>query len=224
MKQFNQIILGQLLGDAHLEKVRVNARLTFSFGQSSLDYANWIHDLFKDYCNQPVYSVKVTTKGKVYTNYRLKTRTNQIFTEYHDLFYKIEQSTKRYRKTVPESIVIDPIVLAHFIIGDGNAHKDGRIRIYTNQYTYSECHYLRNSILKHCGIPCEVILDRISLHSGSQYILTFPREERSNLQKLLAVYMHSSMRYRIGLLFSNNVKVLSPNKTGWIAGISLCLI
>ena len=46
MKQLNKILLGQLLGVkrrsllTHLEKVRVNARLTFSFGQSSLTYAN----------------------------------------------------------------------------------------------------------------------------------------------------------------------------------------
>lgn len=79
----------------------------------------------------------------MYINYRLKTRTSKIFTEYHNILYKINENTKRYRKTVPENIVIDPIVLAHFIIGVkrpsllSNAHKDGRIRIYTNQYTYS---------------------------------------------------------------------------------------
>lgn len=73
-------------------------------------------------CNNSVYSVLVKAKEKSYTNYRLKTRTMEVFSEFHNLFYQYDPDKGKYRKVIPELISSDmcEIVLAHFIMGDGN--------------------------------------------------------------------------------------------------------
>ena len=91
------------------------------------------------------------------------------------------------------------IVLAHFIMGDGNYGKDGRVRIYTNNYTLEECILLRDSIQENCDVKCEVLFDRVGKDKKDQYILTIGKIELKKLQSLVKPYMHSSMLYRVGL-------------------------
>lgn len=197
----NKIIIGQILGDGHIEKVRKNCRISFSFGQHYLDYANWINSIFKDYCTNDVYSVQSTAKNKEYTNYRLKTRTTNEFTQFHEVFYKFNEKTNKYYKVVPKDIVVCEVVLSHFIIGDGNFSKDKRVRIFTNNYTFEECIILSESIKKHCDVKCEVIFDRISKTKGNpQYILTIGSTQLNKLQSKIIPYIHKSIYYRVGLV------------------------
>lgn len=199
--KLHNIIVGQILGDAHLEKVKVNSRMSFSFGSSYLHYGNWIHSLFSEYCSKGVYPVTVNRKEKVYTNYRLKTKTLSIFNEYHNEFYQFDSSLNKYTKIIPSNIIINPQILAHFIMGDGNYYKDGRIRIYTNYYTYDECVIIRDRIRRGCELQCEVLFDRIGKNSNKQYIITIGKSELRKVQTKLRIYMHNTMMYRIGLLY-----------------------
>ena len=84
-------------------------------------------------------------------------------------------------------------------MGDGNYYKDGRIRIYTNQYTFDECILLRNRIIEGCNIQCEVLFDRIGKDGQKQYILTIGKMELRKVQSMLVPYMHKTMLYRIGI-------------------------
>lgn len=195
-----KIIYGQILGDAHIEKIKTNCRISFSFGTQFHEYAIWIYILILPYCSNAVYSVIVKAKDKSYTNYRFKTKTLEIFTTIHDLFYKYEKG--KYHKVVPNIIryEICNIVLAHFIMGDGNYSPDGRVRIYTNNYTFEECILLKESIKINCNIECKVIFDRISSNNNKkQYILIFSKIEVSKLQFIVKPYIHKSILYRVGL-------------------------
>ena len=113
INQIHSIIIGQILGDAHLEKVYKNCRISFSFGNKYKDYAIWIQDLFQDYCNKGIYSVNIQNKEKKYLNYRLKTSTLEKFTIYHNQFYQFNPINNRYKKIIPNDIIINPISLSH---------------------------------------------------------------------------------------------------------------
>lgn len=198
MTKFQQkILIGQILGDAHIEIIKKNCRVSFSFGNNFEIYALWIHSLLSPFCSNTVYPVNVKISKKV--NYRLKTKTIEIFTEIHKIFYKYENG--KYHKIVPDIIrsEICDIVLAHFIIGDGNYYKDGRVRIYTNGYSFKECNLLRDSIKFNCNIQCEVLFDRIGKNNEKQYIITIGKKELFKLQSVVKPYMHSTMLYRVGL-------------------------
>lgn len=206
MKNYNQhiincIITGQILGDAFLEKVGTNARLTFSFGSKISNYANWILTIFQPFCsnNKGVYEVRTIYINKEYIQYRLKTRTNTLFTNFHNKFYQIENG--RYRKIVPHDVKVCPVVLAHFIIGDGNYSKEGRIRIFTNNYTYDECVILSKSIYVYSGVKCTVVLDRVNKKGIKQYILNFNKTQVQVLQNKVKPYLCNTIYYRVGLYY-----------------------
>jgi len=198
---FNKIILGQILADGYVERTGKNCRLSFSFGTNSLDYANWISDIFSDYCSKGIYSVNSKTIDKLYINYRLKTKTLDIFNQYREMFYK--NIDGKSIKIVPTNIqeIMCPIVLAHLIMGDGTfSKKDKRIRISTYNFTFNECNMLADSITKNCNINCKVLFDRVNSKNQKQYILTIGKKELIKVQKNVSIHMHKSMLYRIGML------------------------
>ena len=54
------------------------------------------------------------------------------------MFYKLDNNSGKFKKIVPENIhdLMNPIVLAYLIMGDGNFDKGrNRVRIYTNSFT-----------------------------------------------------------------------------------------
>nr|YP_009710726.1 LAGLIDADG endonuclease type 2 [Amanita phalloides]QFZ98675.1 LAGLIDADG endonuclease type 2 [Amanita phalloides]WLF85180.1 hypothetical protein [Amanita phalloides] len=129
--------------------------------------------------SNPVKSLEVKGLNKVYINYILKTRSLNIFNSYHDMFYRLNPETNKYTKIVPENIIdlMDPIVLAYLIQGDGNLDKGrNRVRIYTNSYSKVEVEQLATSIKTKLNIYTAVLLDR-----KDQYNLTI----EANNSKLL---------------------------------------
>lgn len=200
----HKALLGDLLADASIERSGKNCRVTYSFGSGFLAYANWTYQLLSAYCSSSVYQAKsrATAGGKEHTNYRLKTRTMPVFNQYRELFYK-EGPDGKFTKVVPACIKeeMDPVVLAHMIMGDGShSPTEGRTRIYTNSFTRDECQLLADAITVNLGIKCSVTLDRVSKKGVSQYILSIPKSQLSQLQQVVGPHMCSSMLYRVGLL------------------------
>lgn len=87
--ELNSIIIGSVLGDAGLYKSSStsNTRLEMSFGQNSEKFAYYIGEIFESYMSNPVKSIRITGKDKVYNNYRLKTKTLPLFNYYFEMFY-----------------------------------------------------------------------------------------------------------------------------------------
>jgi len=198
-KELDSILIGLILSDAGLYRSSPtsNTRLEMSFGQAYKEFAYFIGELFSPYATNPVKSVDIKVKDKVYTNYRLKTKTLPLFNHYFDMFYKLDVNTGKYFKIVPENIkeLMDPIVLAYLIMGDGNFDKGrNRVRIYTNSFIKQEVEELALSINNNLGIYTGVLYDR-----KDQWILTIGAKNLELLRDTVSPYFHSTMLYRIGL-------------------------
>jgi LAGLIDADG DNA endonuclease family len=175
-KELDSILIGLILSDAGLYRssppaphpfgergAATNTSLEMSFGQAYKEFAYFIGELLSPYATNPVKSVDIKVKDKVYTNYRLKTKTLPLFNHYFDMFYKLDVNTGKYFKIVPENIkeLMDPIVLAYLIMGDGNFDKGrNRVRIYTNSFIKQEVEELALSIKNNLGIYTGVLYDR----------------------------------------------------------------
>ena len=83
-KELNSIIIGLILSDASLYRSSPtsNTRLELSFGQDYKEFAFFIGELFSPYMTNPVKPVDIKVKDKVYTNYRLKTKSMPLFNYY----------------------------------------------------------------------------------------------------------------------------------------------
>lgn len=161
----NSILIGIMLGDGGMYRssLTANTRLEMSFGEKYKSFAENLGVIFKDYISNPVKSIEIKGKNKVYTNYRLKTKSLSIFNQYYEMFYKFNSETQKYIKIVPKNIInlVDPIVLAYLIMTDGNFDKSRkRVRIYTNSFQKNEVQNLALAINKNLGIYTGVLHDR----------------------------------------------------------------
>ena len=115
----NEIIIGLLLGDGHLQCRNGNSR--FIYGQSSLrehhlNYFNHIFDLFKPFISKDFFPKSRTFIDKrtniTYKSISFATLTLPCFNYYRNLFYN-----KENKKIVPLNInqLLTPIRLAYWI-------------------------------------------------------------------------------------------------------------
>lgn len=108
----NEIIIGLLLGDGHIQCRHLNGNSRFMYGQSSLrenhlNYFNHIFDLFKPFISKD-YNIKSKSfkdkrSGNTYSSVLFATLTLPCFTIYRDLFYK-QLPNGKYKKIVPLNI------------------------------------------------------------------------------------------------------------------------
>ena len=198
-QELNSILIGIMLSDGGLYRSSptANVRFEMSFGEKYKSLAFHIGELFKDYMSNPVKPIEIKGKNKVYINYRLKTKTLPVFNSYYEMFYKFNHLTNKYVKIVPDNILdlMDPIVLAYLIQGDGNFDKSrNRVRIYTNSYQKLEVENLALAIKTKLNIYTAPLHDR-----KDQWILTIGANNLELLRKTVKPHFHSSMLYRIGI-------------------------
>jgi LAGLIDADG DNA endonuclease family len=163
--ELNSILIGIMLGDGGMYRSSLtsNARLEMSFDEKYKSFAESLGIIFKDYISNPVKTIEIKGKDKIYLNYRLKTVSSPIFNQYYEMFYKLNSESHKYVKIVPTNIIdlVNPIVLAYLIMTDGNFDKSrNRIRIYTNSFKKYEVQNLTLAINDKLGIYTGVLHDR----------------------------------------------------------------
>ena len=115
----NEIIIGLLLGDGHVQKRSKIGNSRFIYAQSSLrkhhlNYFNHVLELFKPYISKDfIVKDKPFTDKRTNANYssvQFATLTLPCFNHYRDLFYNSENI-----KIVPSNIIniLTPIGLAY---------------------------------------------------------------------------------------------------------------
>jgi LAGLIDADG DNA endonuclease family len=200
--ELNSILIGIMLGDGGIyrstKSITSNSRFEMSFGQDSEIFANWIAGLFSNYMTTPLKSIEIKGTNKTYINYRLKTLTLPVFNQYRDMFYVFNPLTNKYEKIVPKDInkLLDPIVLAYLLMGDGNFDKGrNRVRIYTNSFNKTDVENLALAINNKLGVYTGVLQD----NKNQWILLTIGAKYLDLLRKTVTPYFHPSMKYRIGI-------------------------
>jgi hypothetical protein len=197
-----QVIHGLMLGDGHLHKKKNtnnNPYYTQTFGQHYELFAKHIFETFKDFCTAKGFYSYLVQSGKdspFYMRYIVRTVSNSEWNFFYNIYYQVNSLGKTI-KIIPSNIekILTPIVLAYFIMGDGNFHKVHKIiRLCTNSFTKKEVELLSAAIFNKFGIK-----SRLEHVRNNQYILVFPKSQVPFLQEVVKDYMIPSMLYRIGL-------------------------
>lgn len=194
----NEILVGILLGDGHVQKRSLNGNSRFMYGQSSLrihhlNYFKHVLNLFKPYLSETFKLKEKTFKdnrtNNTYKSVNFATLSLPCFNQYKSLFYK------NNKKIVPINIqeLLTPIGLAYWIMDDGSIQNKG---LHLNTYAFNSEDVLKlkstlenmfgNNSLK-CSIHKHKKGDRIYIFGESMDIL------RNNI----SVYMHEDMLYKL---------------------------
>ena len=194
----NEILVGILLGDGHVQKRSLNGNSRFMYGQSSLrihhlNYFKHVLNLFKPYLSETFKLKEKTFKdnrtNNTYKSVNFATLSLPCFNQYKSLFYK------NNKKIVPINIqeLLTPIGLAYWIMDDGSIQNKG---LHLNTYAFNSEDVLKlkstlenmfgNNSLK-CSIHKHKKGDRIYIFGESMDIF------RNNI----SVHMHEDMLYKL---------------------------
>ena len=190
------ILIGLLLGDAHINRKSLTGNSRLIYGQSALraqhiSYFDFFFNIFKPLCS-PTFSPKVKIwidkrSKKTYKSSSFATLSLPCFNYYKELFYKNNV------KIVPDNIfnLLDYQGLAFWVMDDGSLQNKG---LHLNTYAFSE---------RDINLLMEVLINKFKLKCSIHYHKRIkPRiyvweESMPLLRNNLVKYMHTDMLYKI---------------------------
>jgi len=128
--QLMSFLTGSLLGDGTLTRHKYSG--LFETGCIKKDYIEWIRKQFESFgIHARIYKRDVSKNNKHYISYKLFTVATKQLGLLADEWYQS-------KKIIPKGIVLDPIAVRHWYIGDGCLKKQGSIVIATDCFTVDE--------------------------------------------------------------------------------------
>jgi len=195
----NDIIIGLLLGDGHIQKRSVLGNSRFIYAQSSLrthhlNYFNHVLDLFKPYLSKDfILKEKTFTDkrtNKKYSSVSFATLSLPCFNYYRSIFYNSNNL-----KIVPLDIenLLTPRGLAYWIMDDGSLQNKG-LHLNTYGFTHEGVLSLKNTLEHMFGdnsLKCS-----IHKHNKGERIYIW-EESMDCLRRNITQFMHRDMLYKI---------------------------
>lgn len=156
-KRQEAIVLGNILGDGHLQLSpnQKTTRLRFNHSMKQADYVKWQYDELDWLCNG-VSEPKAIIEQNQYPICRAYTAYRSELTPYHSLTYKTtNQPNRKFIKVLPENLreyLTDPESLMVWYLDDGTLRLDGgACRLATQSFTLSEHEILQDKFsCTHC--------------------------------------------------------------------------
>ncbi len=149
LEKIKQFIRGSILGDGSIPKIDStgkNYRMTFGHGHKQEEYLKWKHNFLEDYLLSGAINKRVVKSNRYKSgeciSYHFKSKTNPIFTEFRNLYYKD-------KKVLNDDIKnIDEFALAIWYMDDGNIsrpkNKKAHIELNTQSFSVDEINLLVN--------------------------------------------------------------------------------
>lgn len=176
------LIMGTLLGDAHLNKRGESFRLKITHSIDQKEYVLWKHKKLERLC-QTTQSPKEATDKKGFTTVTFYTSSTLEYKAIHKLFYKLQPSKDKSGKQMEKPVKVitkelidnlptDPITLATWFMDDGSVRDDCYAgKIATQGFSKNESHLLCE-YLERCGILGAKVVSHVK--KKDQYYISLP--------------------------------------------------
>jgi len=168
-KYSNEVITGELIGDAY---IKPNVRQScLSFCSKHKSYCDYLFNIFdkenlcKSYVKKVIYYHKY--HNKYYTIFKLRTVSTIQIHHLRSKWYK------NNIKIIPDDFKLTPTVMLHWYMGDGTLPKGQYGVLCVDCFTNQENKFLSNLINKEIGIKSSIIksLNRIFIPKTSMSTL-----------------------------------------------------
>lgn len=184
-----QILIGTVLGDGHIQKTQSKTnlcRLRINHSTKQKAYLDWKYSYFASICPSEPKKEAKEESYRFYTYYR----DDLIF--YHDMFYEKNQ-TDHYRKKIDPSLISflkTPLALAVWYLDDGSFRGNFEAaRIATNSFSLEEIRILQEILRINFSIPSHIVKAGKSRISNNQwYNLSLNAKDKGFFQFKDAIY------------------------------------
>lgn len=187
-KKQKEILVGNLLGDGHLQPSRSGllARLQVRQSIRSTEYLNWQYQIWK------LWTLKGLTFDKSNNSVVLRSIFHSEFVIWRKIFYEGR------KKVVPKEIdnlLTSPLSLAVWFMDDGNGSKTNIwLRLSTYAFGFSGNQALQNCLEKNFGLTAKIYED-----SKGSY-LWFSKTNALRLYRLIKPFIVPCMEYKFKTL------------------------
>ena len=171
------------MGDGYIRIVpkRVDAFLEINHSLKAKEYVDWKYSKLKNICRS---GPKERALDKSRTAYRFYTKEHKDITELLKRFYK------NGKKTIPESLELDPIILAIWFMDDGSRCRKNDVYLNTQQFCVNDQRKLLARLRK-LGLKARLNKDK------KYYRIRILKESISKFNSIINPYIISSMRYKL---------------------------
>lgn len=186
------ILIGIILGDGHLEKQKgsKNYRLKIHQNDKHKDYVFHLYDIFQDFTKTPPRSKVVSAFNKTYESWYFNTTVHPDFMDYGINFYNDG------KKVLPNPALLaswlSPIGLAYWYMDDGSLKSKESKGVLLNTQNFS---------LTEVELLCNILEEKLQLSNwprkqkeGYQIYISGHSYER--LKDLISPYLLPSMFYK----------------------------
>lgn len=185
------IIIGTILGDAHLGRLKTDTRLEIGHSEKEKAYVFWKYKELQRFVGSKPHRIEIFDSRfqKTYIQWRFKTKINKFFTVLHYLFYS---GTKKIITPKIYSLLKTPLSLAVWFMDDGGRRNDC-YGLFINTLSFTE---KENEILKKC------LKEKFSLNCRIHWVqdgyrLYIPSKDTKHFSELVYPYIIPSMRYKL---------------------------
>lgn len=187
-----QAVIGNILGDAWLERKSPKANARFRFEQASPKHDERFYYIYKIYAlfcagNSRTRVRTDSRSGKVYSMNIFTTRAIPFFTYYYELFYI------NGVKTIPSNIrsLLTPVAVAFWIMDDG--HVNSGLTLNTQGFSIEGVNLLVARLNDNFNIHSYLRMEK------DQPTIYIPKKDAAILAEVVLPYMHPSTHYKLGL-------------------------
>ena len=153
------VLVGTMLGDATMERVKINHSPRLRFEQTFPMHAAYLTRLYVIFMGLVGKHPSVVTRkpdprtGSIYSTLRLITLSFPCFTHYFDLFYVAG------KKVVPSNFVslLPPRALAYWIMDDGGKGSYGEMILHTRSFTQADVNLIQDALTINFGLRTRLI-------------------------------------------------------------------
>ena len=186
-----EIIIGTILGDAHIALLKTHARLEINHSEKQKDYVFWKYNEFPNRVGAKPHEIHIADSryNKIYKQWRFSTKIHPEFTGLHRMFYK------KGKKVIPKNIgllLTSPLSLAVWFMDDGGRRNDSYgLFLNTLSFTESEHKILIKVLKENFSLECRMHW----IQDG--YRIYIPSKEAQKFCTLVYSYILPSMRYKL---------------------------
>ena len=185
-----QILVGMLLGDAHLERQRgaLTARLKIEHSLIQKAYVDWKYQEWRDWVRTPPKTrVRRNRLGTSSMNVGFSTLSHPELEEFRVMFYR------DHRKEIPQNLELTPLSMAVWFMDDGSRKSSQCRGLYLNTQSFSsaEVAFLQMVIRRDVGVETTVRQQRDGLQ------IYVPASSTPGLTAFITREVLPSMRYKL---------------------------
>lgn len=183
------VLIGSLLGDAHMNLQRKNPWVKFEHGKSQYKYILWKHAIFYNLGSSLTYNVRKTPDkrtGNIYSSYSFYLSSNPTFLS---IYYNCYKNKK---KVISKELLKDynELSLAVHIMDDGS-RSGKRIILNTQSFSEQDVKLLQEHLNLKFGIISKIQFQR------KLPILVISSSSLDLINHLISKYIIEEMKYKV---------------------------